>query len=68
MVVFGMSESMFLVFVATVFAGSLGAIHYVFVHVFLGKPVGEIPGDSPPEGHDSVKDQAVEGGSTDGGR
>lgn len=39
----GLPTSMFLVFVATVLAGSLGAIHYVIVHVVLGKPFAEIP-------------------------
>lgn len=37
MTVFGLPLSMFLVFVATVLAGSLGAIHYVIVHVIMGK-------------------------------
>jgi hypothetical protein len=34
---------MFLVFLATILAGSLGAIHYVIVHILLGKPFAEIP-------------------------
>jgi hypothetical protein len=34
---------MFLVFVATVLAGSLGAIHYLVVHVLLGRPFAEVP-------------------------
>ena len=37
MTVLGLPLSMFLVFVATVIAGSLGAIHYVIVHVIMGK-------------------------------
>ncbi|XVH33228.1 hypothetical protein ACNS7O_16810 (plasmid) [Haloferacaceae archaeon DSL9] len=41
MTILGMPEMMFLVFVATILAGSLGAIHYVLVHVLLGKPVNE---------------------------
>jgi hypothetical protein len=32
---------MFVVFVATLLAGSLGAIHFVVVHVVMGKPVAE---------------------------
>lgn len=32
---------MFLVFVATLIAGSLGAIHFTVVHVIMGKPVDE---------------------------
>ncbi|SEH12378.1 hypothetical protein SAMN04487967_0781 [Natronorubrum sediminis] len=41
MTVFGMPESMFLIFVATIIAGNLGALHYVIVHVLLGKPFGD---------------------------
>lgn len=37
----GMPLDMFLVFVATILAGSLAAIHYVVVHVIMGKPVEE---------------------------
>ena len=41
MTVFGMPLSMFLVFVATVLAGSLGAIHYVIVHMILKRPFAD---------------------------
>jgi len=41
MSVLGMPTDMFLVFVATLLAGSLGAIHYVVVHVIMGKPFDE---------------------------
>jgi hypothetical protein len=37
MTVLGLPLSMFLVFVATVLAGSLGGIHYLIVHVIMGK-------------------------------
>ncbi len=40
---FGLPTSMFLVFVATILAGSLGAIHYLIVHVIMGRPFAEIP-------------------------
>lgn len=40
---FGLPTSMFLVFVATILAGSIGAIHYLIVHVIMGKPFAEIP-------------------------
>jgi hypothetical protein len=47
---------MFVIFVATVLAGSLGAIHYVIVHIVMGRPFAEIPppvvvdaGDDAPE-------------------
>lgn len=34
---------MFWVFVATILAGSLGAIHYLVAHVILKRPFAEIP-------------------------
>ena len=43
MTTLGMPTSMFLVFVATILAGSAGAIHYVIWHVILGKPFAEVP-------------------------
>ena len=43
MTTFGLPTSMFLVFVATVLAGSLGALHYLVVHVLLGRPFAEVP-------------------------
>ncbi len=39
--VLGMPTEMFLVFVATVVAGSLGAIHFVIFHVILDRPYGD---------------------------
>lgn len=42
MPVLGMPTSTALVFVATILAGSLGAIHYLIVHVAMGKPFPEI--------------------------
>lgn len=48
MSVLGMPTGMFLVFVATIIAGSLGAIHYVTVHVFMGKPIEETIREEPP--------------------
>lgn len=41
MTILGMPTSMFLVFAATVLAGSLGAIHYVIVHVILDRPFAD---------------------------
>ena len=38
MTILGLPLSMFLVFVATILAGSLGAIHFVVVHVVMGRP------------------------------
>ena len=47
---------MFLVFVATLIAGSLGAIHFTVVHVIMGKPVEE-----------NIRGRAAEeGGASDG--
>lgn len=36
-----MPTAMFLVFVATILAGCAGAIHYVIIHIVMGKPVNE---------------------------
>lgn len=47
MTALGMPLEMFLVFVATILAGSLGAIHYVIVHILLGRPVEEPANDQP---------------------
>ncbi|WP_129113684.1 hypothetical protein [Halegenticoccus tardaugens] len=68
MTAFGMPDSMFLVFVATLLAGSVGAIHYVVVHVLLGRPVNEGTKDGTIEGTDPLQDGVTDGGSTDGGR
>lgn len=44
MTVLGMPLEMFLIFVGTIVAGSLGAVHYVVVHVIMGKPMkGRVP-------------------------
>ena len=50
MAVLGMPTGMFLVFVATLIAGSLGAAHFVIVHVLMGKPVEENIREEPPAG------------------
>ncbi|MEX2526111.1 MAG: hypothetical protein WEA09_00620 [Gemmatimonadota bacterium] len=41
MTTLGMPTSMFLVFLATVMAGSLGAIHFVVFHLILRRPFGD---------------------------
>ena len=46
MAVLGMPFEMFLVFAVTLLGGSIGAIHYVIVHVLMGKPVDETGLDS----------------------
>jgi hypothetical protein len=43
-----MPTGMFLVFVATLIAGSLGAAHYVTVHIIMGQPVEENIREEPP--------------------
>lgn len=43
MTLLGMPTGMFIIFAVTLFAGSLGAIHYVVVHVLLGKPFDQVP-------------------------
>lgn len=62
MTVLGMPESMFLVFVATLVAGSLGTAHYVIVHVMLGRPVNDVTTDRTADGTEAVAD----GRRTDG--
>lgn len=39
--ILGMPTEMFAVFAATIVAGSLGAVHYVIVHVILKRPFGD---------------------------
>ena len=41
MTALGLPGPMFWVFVATLVAGSLGALHFLIVHVALGRPVVE---------------------------
>lgn len=48
MSVLGMPTGMFLVFVATLVAGSLGTAHYVIVHVIMRQPVEENIREEPP--------------------
>ena len=43
MTILGMPLSMFLVFVATILAGCIGAVHYLIVHVLMGRPFAEVP-------------------------
>lgn len=50
MTVLGMPTSMFLVFAATLLAGSLGAIHYVVLHVIMDEPVIEKIRQEPARG------------------
>lgn len=68
MTVFGMPESMFLVFLATLFAGSLGALHYVIVHVILGKPINDVAKEHTAEGSGPARDRTTDGGQIDGRR
>lgn len=56
MSVLGMPTDMFIVFVLTLLAGSIGAIHYTVVHIIMGKPVDE-----------TIRGRAAEeGGASDG--
>lgn len=41
MTILGLPTEMFLVFVLTFFAGTIGAAHYLVVHVLMNKPVDE---------------------------
>jgi hypothetical protein len=54
MPILGMPVGMFLVFVATVVVGSLGAAHYVIVHVVMGEPVDEYIRENPSEVEEGV--------------
>lgn len=42
--------TMFLVFLGTLIAGSIAAIHYTVVHVLLGRPVEDASAASPSGG------------------
>lgn len=55
MTVLGMPLEMFLVFVATILAGSIGAIHYVVVHIILGRPIEEPSRTQSPAGESVEK-------------
>ena len=39
----GLPTPMFVIFVVTVLAGSLGAVHYLVAHVIMGRPFAETP-------------------------
>jgi hypothetical protein len=41
MTILGLPTSMFLVFMLTILAGCLGAIHYTIVHIILKRPFGD---------------------------
>jgi len=58
MAVLGMPTGMFLVFVATLVAGSTGAAHYLIVHVIMGEPVAEYIREEPEAEPDSEVDNA----------
>ena len=45
MTVLGLPLAMFLVFVATILAGSIGALHYLIVHRLMGRPFHRADGD-----------------------
>jgi len=78
MTTLGMPTSMFLVFAATIAAGSLGAIHYVIYHIILDRPFGDEddeiekrdPGDrtadAEGEAHGTSGSDFPEGGSGSG--
>lgn len=60
MTVLGLPLSMFLVFAATILAGSLGAIHFTVVHLLMKRPFPDEgvpievrdPGDRTADGPD----------------
>ena len=66
MTVFGLPGPMFWVFVATIVAGSLGAAHFLIVHVAMGRPVVETPppGFEKRDGDEGGGEGPVEGGGS----
>lgn len=60
----GLPPAMFWVFVATVAAGSLGAVHYLIAHVLLKRPFQEVP---PPVLREDVSDAGVPDPGPEGG-
>jgi hypothetical protein len=40
--ILGLPVDMFVVFITTIIVGSIGAVHYLVVHVIGGKPFAEI--------------------------
>lgn len=58
MAILGMPTGMFLVFVATLVAGSIGAAHYLIVHIIMGKPVDEYIREEPDEETDAEVNNA----------
>lgn len=50
--ILGLPTGMLVVFVLTLLGGSVGAIHYLTVHVLLGKSVARTIGDRYPPAHD----------------
>ncbi|MBT8405236.1 MAG: hypothetical protein KJP18_15335 [Gemmatimonadetes bacterium] len=63
MTAFGLPGPMFWVFVATIVAGSLGALHFLIVHVALGRPVVEtLPPALAREGQGAPGTGSAEGG------
>lgn len=62
MSIVGMPLEMFLVFVATVFVGSAAMIHYVIVHVLMGRPPEE---NIPRRKGESTEEPEIEGVTDD---
>lgn len=62
MSVLGMPTEMFLVFVATLIVGSTGMIHYVVVHVIMGRPPEE---NIPRSGETSTEEPELERAADD---
>lgn len=58
MAILGMPTEMFLVFVATLIAGSLGALHFLIVHIIMDKPVVENIREEPEAETDGGVDNA----------
>ncbi|GAA0471252.1 hypothetical protein GCM10008985_30180 [Halococcus dombrowskii] len=62
MTIFGMPDPTFVVFVGTILAGSIGAIHYVLTYVILGKSIKSVDQGSTPETANPEKERIADGG------
>ena len=63
MTILGMPDLTFMVFVATILAGSIGAIHYVLTYVILGRPITNVDQESSSKTVNPEKQRAADGGN-----
>ena len=63
MTILGMPDPTFMVFVVTILAGSIGAIHYVLTYVILGRPITNVDQESSSKTVNPEKQRAADGGN-----